>query len=142
MSEPSTARTEWLPRALPAATFLVGLLTGGVFVAVAADPGGPASDSPGPGTATQSTSPAAASDTTVVVPAACSRAADAVSEAINLFREGAGSVRDFQPEELIRVLDDLETLDPKLQRLAMQCSQVEVSPESPTATTGPTSPTD
>jgi hypothetical protein len=128
-------------RALPAVTFVVGAVIGGVVVGVGFD----GDDSPDSSQSTETTDPdrsGATPDTTVVVPAACSQAAEAVTEAVGLIRDGAGSVRDFQPERLVEVLDDLEVLDPELRRLAQQCSAVDVSPGSPTSTDPtPESPT-
>ncbi len=133
MSDSDTTTTGWLLRALPALTFLVGLAVGGGFVWVGVDKDDSASDRSTAET-TEPTGTDTTPDTAVVVPAACSDAADAVTEAVELIREGASSVRDFQPEELIRVLDDLEALDPRLQALAKQCAAVDVSPVSPPPT--------
>jgi len=136
MADTATSRAGWMLKALPAITFLVGVVIGGVFVGVGLD----GDDSPAASKPTATADPGgseATSDTAIVIPAACSQAAEAVTEAVSLIREGAASVRDFQPERLVEVLDELEVLDPELQRLAQRCSAVDVSPSSPTSA-GPT----
>jgi len=134
MAEASNLSSGWALRALPAITFLVGVALGGVFVGVGLDGDGLGGDSQSTGTTTDPTGSGTTSDTSIVIPAACSQAADTVTEAVDLIRDGAASVRDFQPKQLIEVLDALEVLDPKLQRLAQQCSAVDVIPASPTQT--------
>lgn len=136
MADPPTSRAGWMLKALPAITFVVGVVIGGVFVGVGLD----GDDSPDASKPTATRDPGgseATSDTAIVIPAACSQAAEAVTEAVSLIREGAASVRDFQPKQLIEVLDELEVLDPELQRLAQRCSAVDVIPSSPTSA-GPT----
>jgi hypothetical protein len=130
---PSTSKRPWLLAALPAITFILGAVIGGIIVGVGAgssDSGSDASETP---TSTSSPAAPSPSDTTVVVPAACREAADAVTQAADLLRQGAAAVRDFQPKVLNQVLDDLQALDPELQSLAKECSEVQV-------TTGSASP--
>lgn len=122
----SMPTVRWLLRALPAATFLFGLVVGGLIVGLGGI--GDGSGDSGPGNSGTPTTPASTGDTNIVIPAACSKAADAVDEAVQLLRSGAGAVRDFQPDVLVQVLNDLETLDPKLRKLADQCSAVDVTP--------------
>ena len=131
---PKNPKRPWLLTALPAITFLLGAVIGGVVVAVASDSSGAGSDNAENPTTTSTpatpTSPTASS-TTIVVPGACSDAADAASQAADLVRQGAAAVRDFKPKELNQVLDDLQTLDPKLQALAKSCSEVQLNAPSP-----------
>lgn len=124
-----------MTRLLPALTFVVGLLLGGLVVGVGLDNGSTGSDEPGATPSTDaSTDPqpgdteSSPSDTTVRVPAACIEAAAMVEEALDLVRSGIAAVRDVQPDELISVLDELEALEPQARELARQCSAVEVSP--------------
>ncbi len=133
---PASNATGTWARWLPALTFLVGLALGAVFVGVGMSTGGDddtaapsASGSPADGSS-PSVGP---SDTSIVVPAACSEASTAVGQAVTLIRQGASYVRDFQPEKLVQVLDDLETLDSRLRSLAAQCSKVQVDQVSPSA---------
>jgi hypothetical protein len=119
----------WVFRAVPAVTFLVGLLLGGFVVGVGLDRGGSDPGEPGPtATTPEGTGPAPTSAATVVVPSACMDAADEIEAAITLIRDGVGAVRDFQPEELVRVLDELEELEARARDLAARCSAVEVDP--------------
>ncbi len=141
MARIPTPSTGLLLRLLPATTFVLGLLIGGLFVGLGTFDDGSANGSGqgGDGASGQPTQTAATSGTAVIVPAACSEAATAVNEALGLLRTGAGAVRDFQPKVLVTVLDDLETLDPKLRKLADQCSAVDVTPVTePTTTTAET----
>ncbi len=122
----STPVVRWLVRVLPAATFVIGIVVGGLIVGLGGI--GDGSSSSDPGGSTQPTTSVATGDTNIVIPAACSKAADSVDQAVQLLRSGAGAVRDFQPDVLVKVLDDLETLDPKLRKLAAQCSAVDITP--------------
>jgi hypothetical protein len=128
-STPASPRWSSLAVWLPAATFLGGALIGGVVVGVgsggsgdAGSPSGSASDS-----STSDAGSAASPATTVVIPEACSKASDSVQQAVQLLRDAAGYVSDFQPKELRRVLDELETTDSELRDLAKQCSDVEIT---------------
>ncbi|MDQ3094912.1 MAG: hypothetical protein M3Q82_02980 [Actinomycetota bacterium] len=132
MADSETPSAGWMLRALPAVTFLVGVVIGGLFVGVGLD--GDDSDSSDSSQTTPPDGSETTSGTAVVIPAACSQAAQAVTEAVGLIRDGAASVRNFQPEKLIEVLDQLEVLDPELQRLAAACAKVEVNPSSPALT--------
>lgn len=129
-TQPDDGRRAWLGRLLPAATFLVGLVLGALVVGAVAGDVGPSTGD----TAESTTSPTptgSAPETTVVVPGACTDAAEAVRSAVRLLRQGAASVRDFDPDELVRVLNELEIVEPRVRALARQCSDVEVNP-SPT----------
>lgn len=132
--EDSRQRAGWLLTVLPAVTFLLGGLVGALFVGLGDVGGESAHERAGPRSATTDAAAPTGAGSTVVIPAACSQAAEAVSQAVDLLREGAGAVRDFRPKTLIEVLDELEVLDPRLQRLASQCAAVDVSPGAPTAT--------
>lgn len=126
-----TANSTFL-RFLPALTFLLGAVLGGVVIGVGLGVGDSSgSDPEGAGAAAAPTT-TASSDTTVVVPAACSEVAATVTRVLELVRQGVGAVRDFQPTVLTDVLDQLETLDPQLRAAAEQCSAVQVNPGEPT----------
>lgn len=137
-----TPSTGVLLRILPATTFVFGLLIGGLFIGL----GSFGQDSQSrPGVGGDGASGAASQTpttggTAIVIPEACSGAATAVNQALELLRTGAGAVRDFQPKILVQVLDDLEVLDPKLRKLADQCSAVDVNPATAT-TDAPTTST-
>jgi|SRR5680860_1024362 len=116
---------------IPAATFLVGLLIGGLVIGVgmsgsgsgsAAGDGGSSSGA-SPGTAASATP----GETVVTVPAACQQAADNLREATRLLRNTVGNVRNFKPDEIIDSLNRLENLDSETRPLLQECSQVAVT---------------
>lgn len=118
----------WGSRLLPVVTFLVGLGLGlVVMVAVGGDDASPGVD-PEP---TPSASSPGSGDTVVTVPAACEDAAENISAATRLLDDAAASVRDFRPQELVDLLEKLETLDAETRELAGQCSEIDIS-EGPT----------
>lgn len=138
--QPATSRgwQTWGVRLLPVLTFLVGLGLGLVVMAATggSDPSAPeAEPSPTP----TATSDPADDDTVVVVPAACEAAAENISEATRLLDDVAGSVRDFEPQELVDLLNRLEDLDRETRSLARDCSEVSVDEgASPSETPDPT----
>ncbi len=76
---------------------------------------------------------------TFAVPAACRDSARNLREATRLLDDAIGSVRDFDPDDLIDVLDRLQTLDEETRPLVNECSQADASAtvvpgDSPTAT--------
>lgn len=120
---------------VPAAALLVGLLLGGLVVGVALDrpPTGAGGGSPvpegAPG-ATGSADPSASPDT-VAVPLECLEAAESVQEATSLIRDGATAIREFRPQELLDLLDELEDLDQQAREQAAACQDIELT-ASPT----------
>ena len=123
-SSRSTSTPRWAV-AVPAVTFIVGLLLGGVVIG--AGMGGGDSPESDAGPTTPGAGPTPTSDVNVVVPNACLEAAATVNEAMDLIQDGVGAVRDFRPEELVEMLNQLELLDARARDLAQQCSQVDVS---------------
>jgi len=123
-------RPAWFLAAAPAATFLVGVLIGGLVfgVAIKNDGSGDASSirSTTPPTVTGPTS----SDVTVTVPGACEDAAAVVQQSLDLLRQAATAVRDFNPSEVVDVLDQLEEADAELRELSTQCSAVDVQSDN------------
>jgi len=119
------ADRSWVVSAVPAITFVVGLVLGGLVIGVGID--GDGGNPAGTPTTAGGSQPTPTSDVTVVVPNACIQAAETVTEAMDLIREGVTAVRDFQPQELIELLDQLEDLDARGRDLAQQCSEVDVS---------------
>lgn len=132
-------RTSWLVRLLPALTFVVGLAIGSLVVLA-----GTGGDDTGAGTPKENTaaSPSASptGDTVVTVPEACREAGANLSAATALLRDSVDSVRDFQPDRIVKALDRLQTLDQQTRPLVARCSAVRVSQGvSPSATQSPTS---
>lgn len=127
-----SSRVNWL-RILPVATFLVGMMLGGLLIGLTRDDerSAAAPVEQTPLTASPGTSPTpGSSDTTVTVPAACAEAVREVELAVELMQEGASAVRDVQPEELVRVLNSLEDTQARLEQLTRACSEIEVKPGS------------
>jgi len=56
-----------------------------------------------------------------------SRGGETVQEATALIRDGASAIREFRPDELITLLDDLEDLDAVAREQATACEEVDVS---------------
>ena len=130
MADPASKRNHWLAIALPALTFLLGAALGGLFVGVAMGSDS-ASDDAAASSPPNPTETGGTPSATLTVPEACTEAADKVTEAVGLLREGAAAIGNFQPKELTRVLNELEDLDPQLQELAKQCSAVGITTSPP-----------
>lgn len=116
----------WGSRLLPVLTFLVGLGLGLVVMVALGGDDASLDVEPEP---TPSASAPGGGDTVVTLPAACEAASDNITEATRLLDDVAASVRDFQPQELVDLLDQLETLDAETRKLAGQCSEFDVSQE-------------
>lgn len=120
---------------IPAATFLVGLLIGGLVIGLGRSGSSPSSTAGDDGSssgASSSSSPTSTStadpgETVVTVPAACQEATDKVSEATRLLRSTVGDVRNFKPEKIVEALNRLEDLDGEIRPLLQECSRVEVT---------------
>ena len=131
MADPTSTHPRWMTTALPALTFLLGAVIGGVFIGVGLGSDDSSSEGTASSTAPSPSESTADPGTAVILPAACSEAADKVSEALALIREGAAAIGNFEPKELTRVLNELEDLDPQLRDLANQCSAVDITTSSP-----------
>lgn len=132
------SKQNWLGLLVPTVTFLVGLALGGVLV-YANSGGGAATEATGQPTV--SAAPAGeVNDTVVTVPAACDQAATKVREAYTLLRQAVDQVRDFQADELVGTLNELEDVDGEARGLVSECSELQVSstpaPTSEATTTG------
>lgn len=117
----------WGGRLLPALTFVVGLGLGLIVMMASNDRGGEGEPEAGSTPSETATASPSEGDTVVTVPSACQAAAGRLTEATRLLDDVAGSVRDFRPEELVDLLNQLEKLDAETRRLAAECSQVTVS---------------
>lgn len=114
---------------VPALTFLIGLLVGGVVVGLtgvgddltaggagqgadgSAEPGAPAATPGAPGSG----------DRTVTVPAECIEVAERSQEALRLTREAAQALGDLDPRRVQEIVDRLQDLDPEVRALAAEC---------------------
>ncbi len=114
----------WWSRLLPAVTFALGLLIGGLLIGLVVS-SDDTSQQPGGSSADGQQTPGAA-PTTVLVPASCAEAGRQAERAVQLMRDGAAAVRDVQPEKLSQVLNDLEDTQTRLEQVSRACSKVNV----------------
>lgn len=125
-AEPQPQRGGWWFAVIPALTLLVGLVLGGLIVGVT-DVGSAPGSKPTTISTPSPADPSASEDVAVVVPQECLEAAETVQEATELIRDGASAIREFRPDELITLLDELEDLDAVAREQATACEEVDVS---------------
>ncbi|CAN5674448.1 hypothetical protein BH24ACT13_BH24ACT13_09830 [soil metagenome] len=116
--------------AVPALTFLGGLVLGGVLVGVAGDKDADTTpdDRPAP------TAPAPANGqegVTVAVPGPCLEAVDRAEAALTLAADGLSALREFDPRRLGDVVDQLQTMEPEVRRQAAECRRQAASLRTP-----------
>lgn len=111
---------------VPAVALVLGLVLGGLLVWVGKDPGVAPTD---PATTSQTPEPVEPSQagTAVVVPDACLEAADSAREAVDAIQKGVGSVRNFNGDEIIDLLDRLEDIDARVRDQVATCRETEVT---------------
>jgi len=110
--------------AVPAVTFVLGALLGGLVIGVGQDSSdAPGSDGSTPGAAPTSSGPS----TAVVVPDSCLEAAETVRRATEVLREGVGAIQDFRVQPILDLLDDLEDLDREARAQASTCTGTRVT---------------
>lgn len=127
----SESASRWWGILVPTVTFIVGLGLGLVIMFATgggSDPAlGPEAGDESPTGPTSSATGTDTPDTVVTVPGACEEAARNISEATRLLDDVAASVRDFQPDELVDLLEQLEQLDTETRELAERCRVVDVT---------------
>lgn len=144
-AEPSSRAQGTTPRTLsrwvvvmPAVALVVGLVLGGLVVSVAQEDAETADRAASP-----SPSPTASSSegsgTAVIAPDSCLAAAETVRQATEVIRAGVESIREFRAEEIIDLLNQLETLDSRAREQAATCSGTTVT-DAPLETESPASP--
>ncbi|NYD40379.1 hypothetical protein [Nocardioides panaciterrulae] len=134
---PDDQRQRTTSRALiwvPAGTFLLGVLLGGLVTGVALDGHGGTRAEGTPSTSPTQASPSPSGGTAVVVPDECAAAAQTVRDATALIRDNVAAIRDFQAQKIVDFLNRLEDLDKRAGQEAAACQDVSV------AHTGPSSP--
>jgi len=110
--------------AVPAITFVLGALLGGLVIGVGRD----SPEAPGAGEATPGSGPTSSGPSTaVVVPDSCLEAAETVRRATEVLREGVGAIRDFKVQPILDLLDDLEDLDGEARAQASTCTGTRVT---------------
>ncbi|MBA3620087.1 MAG: hypothetical protein H0W56_10955 [Acidothermales bacterium] len=106
--------------AVPALTFLGGLVLGGVLVGVAVDRDAP--EAPVNRTAPAAPAPAnGQGGVTVAVPGPCLEAVDRAEEALTLAADGLSALQDFDPYRLGDLVDQLQRMEPEVRRQAAEC---------------------
>ncbi len=132
---------------LPAGTFVLGVLLGGLVVGVALD-GGDGSRAQGTPSPSPTQASSSAGGTAVVVPDECLAAAQTVRDATALIRDNVSAIRDFRAQKIIDFLNQLEDLDQRAREEANACRDVTVTSTAPSASpagssspTSPSSPT-
>lgn len=107
------------------ATFVAGLLLGGVVVAIAQSgedddvPRAAPTISPSPSPSPEPTP--AGNDVLIRVPGSCLQVAEEAETAVQGFDELAAAARDFDARELQDIVDRLQKLRPQIEALSTQC---------------------
>lgn len=123
---------------IPAATFLVGLLIGALFVGLGQSGDTvPGSGDPQADQVKPSDSASPSGDLTVTIPSACRAAAENLKTATTLLGDSAKSVKNFDPNGLVKLLNELESLDKRTRPLIDQCSAVDIDMASPSPSPSP-----
>ena len=134
MDDDDDQRRHWIGLLIPAATFLVGLVLGGALIY--ANSGGDAAGTSTPTPSVGASPTSGSGDTVVTVPAACDEAARKVGEAYTLLRQAVSQVRDFQADQLVDTLNQLEDVDAQTRPLVDACNKVSVT-TSPSSESSP-----
>lgn len=132
-----SAWQRWAGRLLPALTFLVGLALGAAVIVAATGDTREVVQEPAPASPSPSEPTDGNGDTVVTLPGACEDAAQNITEATRLLDDVIGAVRDFRPQELVDLLNQLEDLDDATRPLATECAEVSVT-EAPQPSESPT----
>lgn len=120
---------------VPAATFLVGLLLGGLLVGVSMLGSRPQTDRPDAAAPAPSPTPTEG-DVTVTVPAACVEAGELSTELLDLAGQAAGAIGDLDARALQDVVGRMQELDPLVRQAAGRCREAGL----PATTAGPGTP--
>lgn len=123
---PADGRSGWSVAVL-VATFLAGLLLGGLVVAVTGDGDGNGTPEAGATpTPTPSASPTT-DDVTIVVPRSCLDVAAKAEQSLSLLQDAAGALTNLQGGELGAILDEAQRLEPELRGAISGCRQATAS---------------
>lgn len=113
---------------LPAATFVVGLVLGGLVMWLGSSGrDGAGEGEPGPAATTAAVgepSPAASpADRTVTVPGACVAAAERAQEVLDLAREAASAIAELDARRMQVLVNEMEDLEPVLRQSSQECQE-------------------
>lgn len=123
---PPGGRSGW-SFAVLVATFLAGLLLGGVVVASTGGGDGDGTPEAGaPPTPTASASPTS-DDVTIVVPRSCLEVAATAEQSLGLLQDAAGALTNLQGGELGSILDEAQRLEPELRSAISGCREATAS---------------
>ncbi len=134
MTNETTGRG-WIGILIPAVTFVVGILLGGLVIGAGLGSDDTAADGAGSGPAA-SPSASPSPETVVRIPAACQEAADNLQRATQLLEDSVDSVRNFQTDQIVEALRELQAIDAETRPLVSECRNVDVT-MAPTATPSP-----
>lgn len=108
---------------LPAATFVVGLVLGGGFIALTSGDAG-SDGAAQPTSAPTSTDPnASSSGLTVTVPGSCVDAAELSQDVLDLADRAASAIQDLDAGQLQSLLSDMEDLQQAVRDAADRCRE-------------------
>lgn len=110
---------------IPAATFLVGLLLGGLVVAASTageddDVAGPVPSATEP-TGEPTTSPGSRPDATVTVPGSCLDVAEGTEDLLGLVQEAATAAQELDASELSSIVRQLQDSQASLEEQSSAC---------------------
>jgi hypothetical protein len=115
------ARRRW-SWVMPVALFVVGLLLGGTVVGLARgsdeETGAATHRTPAP---TVTTPAPEISGRVVVIPRSCEQAVSRAQEAVSTVQQAADALRAVDTARLGRLIDQLQTAQQEVERLAQQC---------------------
>lgn len=117
-----TSRGNWF-WLVPAVAFLLGLVLGGVLVAVGGwgDGDGSAADGETKVSTPTPTTSTPRDDLTVTVAGACLDAVDATEQVVTLGRQAVSALTELDARELQRVVNEMQQLEMEVRDLAEQC---------------------
>jgi len=115
---------------LPAITFVLGVVFGGVMVGVAGRSEGSGADQAPVPTPSQRTSPSTG-DTLVALPQECLAVADTVDQLTQLVRDNLDAIREFRSHDIVEMLNRLEDLDQQARDQADACRDIQLDTVTP-----------
>lgn len=114
---------------LPAVTFLLGLVLGGVLIGVSnlgADGDANDQNQAAPTPTTSSATPS--DDLTVTVPRPCLDVAERSEDVLDLVRRAAAAVGELDARELRAIVDEMQALEPEVRENAAACQELATAP--------------
>lgn len=121
--------------AIPLAAFVVGLVLGGVIVALTGIGPGSSDDSASPSTSTTPVEPTPTSSTAadVVIPGDCVQVAQESQALLELAQQAAAAARDLDADRLSTLVGEIKDQQDLIQAQAAACAAATTESPSPTA---------